>query len=112
MVGAAVSGCQFTGFGSEPLPFTPGTGSGTYTVTAQVADVDNLSPNAEVMVNDITVGTVKSIKFKNWHADLVISLPKSVHLPENATATVGQKSLLGAQYVALAPPANAKPAGV
>lgn len=112
MVGAAVSGCQFTGFGAAPLPFTAGTGSGTYTVTAQVADVDNLSPNAEVMVNDITVGTVTSIKFSDWHADLTISLPKSVKLPANATATVGQKSLLGAEYVALAPPANAQPSGV
>jgi phospholipid/cholesterol/gamma-HCH transport system substrate-binding protein len=112
MVGAAVSGCQFTGFGASPLPLTPGTGSGTYTVTAQVSDVNNLSPNAEVMVNDITVGTVTSVKFSDWHADLTISLPDKVKLPANATATVGQKSLLGAEYVALAPPANAKPSGV
>ena len=112
LVGVAVSGCQFTGFGSQSLPFTPGTGSGTYTVMAQVANVDNLSPNAEVMVNDVTVGTVKSIHFSNWHADLTISLPDSVKLPANATATVGQKSLLGAEYVALAPPTNEQPTGV
>lgn len=112
MVGAAVSGCQFTGFGASSLPFTPGTGSGTYTVTAQVADVQNLSPNAEVMVDDVTVGTVTAIKFSDWHANLTISLPDRVKLPANATATVGQKSLLGAEYVALGPPANAKPAGV
>lgn len=112
MVGAAVSGCQFTGFGASPLPFTAGTGSGTYTVTAQVADVNNLAPNAQVMVNDVTVGTVTAIKFSDWHADLTISLPNRVKLPANATATVGQKSLLGAEYVALGPPANAKPSGV
>lgn len=112
MVGVAVSGCQFTGFGASPLPFTAGTGSGTYTVTAQVADVNNLAPNAQVMVNDVTVGTVTAIKFSDWHADLTISLPNRIKLPANATATVGQKSLLGAEYVALGPPANAKPSGV
>lgn len=111
ILGTAVSGCQFTGFGSESLPFTHGTGSGTYTVMAQVADVDNLAPNSEVMVNDVSVGTVKAIHFSNWHADLTISLPDSVKLPANATATIGQKSLLGAEYVQLAPPANAKPEG-
>jgi phospholipid/cholesterol/gamma-HCH transport system substrate-binding protein len=108
-VAVAVSGCQFTGFGAEPLPFTPGTGSGTYTVTADLSDVDNLPPNAEVMVNDITVGTVTAIRFQDWHAVLTISLPDKVRLPANATATIGQKSLLGAEYVALAPPSG-KPA--
>jgi phospholipid/cholesterol/gamma-HCH transport system substrate-binding protein len=108
----AVSGCQFTGFGSLGLPFTPGTGSGSYTVTAEVSDATNLPPNAEVMVNDVTVGTVTAIRFSDWHADLTISLPDSVKLPANATATIGQKSLLGAEYVALASPSNAKPAGV
>jgi len=78
---------------------------------AQVSDVDNLAPNSEVMVNDVSVGTVKSIEFSNWHADLTISLPDSVKLPKNATATIGQKSLLGAEYVALAPPTNAAPVG-
>lgn len=111
ILGTAVSGCQFTGFGSESLPFTHGTGSGSYTIMAQVANVDNLAPNSEVMVNDVSVGTVKSIHFSNWHADLTISLPDSVKLPANATATVGQKSLLGAEYVQLAPPTNEKPTG-
>jgi phospholipid/cholesterol/gamma-HCH transport system substrate-binding protein len=107
-----VSGCQFTGFGSLALPLTKGTGSGTYTITAEMSDVTNLPPNSEVMVNDVTVGTVTAIKFSDWHADLTISLPDSVKLPANATATIGQKSLLGAEYVALAPPTGrTKPQG-
>jgi phospholipid/cholesterol/gamma-HCH transport system substrate-binding protein len=106
-----VSGCQFTGFGALRLPFTAGTGSGAYTVTAVMGQIGNLPPNAEVMVNDITVGTVTAIQFDDWHARLTISLPRSVKLPANATATIGQKSLLGAEYVALAPPADAPPTG-
>ena len=107
----AVSACQFTGFGALPLPFTRGTGSGSYTVTAMMNQIGNLAPNAEVMVNDLSVGTVTAIQFDNWHAKLTISLPASVHLPANATATIGQKSLFGAEYVALAPVAGAAPSG-
>lgn len=108
----SVAGCQFTGFGSMPLPFTPGTGTGSYAVTAQLANVTSLPPHAEVMVNEAAVGTVTAIRFDHWHADVTISLPASVRLPANATATIGQTSILGAKYVALAPPASpAKPAG-
>lgn len=107
----AVSACQFTGFGALPLPFTRGTGSGSYTVTAMMGQIGNLAPNAEVMVNDVSVGTVTAIRFDNWHAKLSISLPASVHLPANATATIGQKSLFGAEYVTLAPASGAPPAG-
>ena len=107
----AVSACHFTGFGALPLPFTRGTGSGSYTITAVMDQIGNLAPNSEVLVNDASVGTVTAIQFDNWHAKLTIALPRSVHLPANATATIGQKSLLGAEYVALAPPASAPPAG-
>ncbi len=107
----AVSGCQFTGFGALPLPFTHGTGAGSYTVTAMMDQIGNLAPNSEVMVNDVSVGTVTAIQFDNWHAKLTISLPGSVHLPGNATAKIGQKSLLGAEYVALSPQPGMPPAG-
>jgi phospholipid/cholesterol/gamma-HCH transport system substrate-binding protein len=105
----ALSGCQFTGFGGLPLPFTAGTGSGSYRVTVMLDQAGNLPVNAEVMVNDVTVGTVTAIQFDHWHARLTVSLPRSVRLPANATATIGQKSLFGAEYVALAAPA--RPAG-
>ncbi len=108
---AVLSGCQFTGFGGLPLPFTAGTGSGSYTITVLMDQVGSLPVNAEVMVNDITVGTVTAIRFDHWHARLTISLPRQVRLPANATATIGQKSLFGAEYVALAPPADARAAG-
>ena len=106
-----VSGCQFAGLGSLPLPFTRGTGSGSYTVTAVVDQAGNLPVNAEVMVNDIDVGTVTAIRFDDWHARLTLSLPRSVRLPANATATIGQKSLFGAEYVALAPPPGTRATG-
>lgn len=106
---ALLAGCQFMGLGSAPLPFTEGTGPGTYTVTAVMSDVTNLPPNAEVMVHDVPVGTVTAIRLSGWNAELSISLPDRVKLPANAIVTLGQKSVLGAEYVALAAPA--RPAG-
>ncbi|HZC41710.1 MAG TPA: MCE family protein [Streptosporangiaceae bacterium] len=108
---ATVSGCQFSGLGTLPLPFLTGTGSGSYTVTAVLGQTGNLPVNAQVMVNDVPVGTVTAIRFDHWHARLTISLPRRVQLPANATATIGQKSLFGAEYVALGPPPDAPPAG-
>jgi phospholipid/cholesterol/gamma-HCH transport system substrate-binding protein len=108
---AMVSGCQFGGAGSLPLPFTAGTGAGSWTVTAIMGQIGNLPVNAQVMVNDVAVGTVTAIRFDHWHARLTISLPGSVRLPANATATIGQKSLFGAEYVALGPPAGAPATG-
>jgi phospholipid/cholesterol/gamma-HCH transport system substrate-binding protein len=61
-------------------------------------------PNSEVKVNDVTVGSVRRIQFDHWHARLTLGLEPNVKLPANAQARIGQKSLLGAEYLELAPP--------
>lgn len=92
------------GCGGVALPFRAGTGEDSYRVTVHVANVGNLVPNADVKVNDITVGTVTDIAFDNWTARLTVSMERSASLPANAEARVAQKSLLGAEYLELAPP--------
>jgi phospholipid/cholesterol/gamma-HCH transport system substrate-binding protein len=69
-----------------------------------MADVTNLVPNAEVKVDDVTVGTVLRIGMRNWRADLTVGLTSNVKLPANAIAKIGQKSLLGAEYLELSRP--------
>jgi len=86
------------------LPGGVGTGADTYVVSAEFATASNLVPNSEVKVDDVTVGTVRSITLDGWHARISIGLRRSVVLPANVTARVGQKSLLGAAYVELAAP--------
>ena len=46
---------------------------------------------------------------KNWVATLTLGVDKSVKLPKNATAKIGQTSLLGSQHVELAAPPNPSP---
>jgi phospholipid/cholesterol/gamma-HCH transport system substrate-binding protein len=79
-----------------------------FTVQAEFADVANLVPDAEVKVDDVTVGRVSDVRLDGWHARLTLELDDGVRLPANATAKIGQKSLLGAEYVELDRPADAQ----
>jgi phospholipid/cholesterol/gamma-HCH transport system substrate-binding protein len=112
---AVVSGCgalaDFRGFNSLPLPGTKGGGPGSYTVQAQMLDVQNLKQNAQVLVNDVAVGNVAKIQLQGWHALLTMRLDGDVELPANATATLGQTSLLGSLHIELAAPKHAPPKG-
>src|SRR5258708_565509 len=68
-----------------------------------------LNANSRVRVADVFVGRVRAIGLKNWIATLTLDLEKGVKLPKNATAKIGQTSLLGSQHVELASPANPSP---
>src|SRR6202000_1520597 len=88
-----------------------GGGAGAYTVQAQMPDVQNLEQNSRVRVNDVTVGTVTNIQLQGWHALVTMSIDGNVDLPANATATLGQTSLLGSVHVELAPSAGTSSKG-
>jgi phospholipid/cholesterol/gamma-HCH transport system substrate-binding protein len=73
--------------------------------------VNNIQRNSRVRVGDVTVGSVTKIERQGWHALLTMSIDGDVQLPANATAKIGQTSLLGSLHVELAPPSNATPEG-
>jgi phospholipid/cholesterol/gamma-HCH transport system substrate-binding protein len=75
--------------------------------------VGDLVPQSAVRVNDVAVGRVTSIYLpaKSWTAHVTMLINGSVHLPSNAIAEIQQSSLLGEQYVALAPPPGIPPQG-
>jgi phospholipid/cholesterol/gamma-HCH transport system substrate-binding protein len=100
------AGCGWRGLNSLPLPGTEGGGPGSYVVLAQLPDVNNIQQNSRVRVGDVNVGTVTKIERQGWHALLTMRIDGGVRLPANATATIGQTSLLGSLHVELAPPAN------
>ena len=106
-VAAAASGCGWHGLNSLPLPGTAGRGPGSYTIQAQLPDVRTIEPNSRVRVDDVTVGTVTKIERQGWHALVTMRINGDVNLPANATAKVGQTSLLGSLHIELAPPTGA-----
>ena len=105
---AAVSGCGalrgFRGANSLPLPGRVGVGPGSYTIQAQMPDVQNLKENSRVQFNDVLIGNVAKVERQGWHALVTMTIEPGVELPANATVTVGQTSLLGTLHVALATP--------
>ncbi len=111
LVFASVSGCWWRGLNSLPLPGTGGSGPGSFTVQAQMPEVANLKQNSRVRVGDAVVGTVTKIERQGWHALVTMQLGGDVSLPANATAKLGQTSLLGSMHIELAPPARVPPEG-
>jgi phospholipid/cholesterol/gamma-HCH transport system substrate-binding protein len=108
----ALSGCgSWHGLNSVPLPGTQGRGPGSFEVKVQMPDVSNLQQNARVRVADVTVGTVTGIERQGWHALLTMRLNGDVELPANATAKLGQTTILGSLHVELAPPTDVPPQG-
>ncbi|WP_319453097.1 MULTISPECIES: virulence factor Mce family protein [unclassified Mycobacterium] len=106
---AGLSGCGWRGLNSLPMPGTEGGGPGSYVVAAQMPDVNNIEPNARVRVGDVNVGNVTKIERQGWHALVTMRINGGVALPANATARLGQTSLLGSQHIELAPPTGETP---
>jgi phospholipid/cholesterol/gamma-HCH transport system substrate-binding protein len=111
LAAAGLGGCGWRGVNSIPLPGTKGGGPGSYVVQAQMPDVTNIQPNSRVRVGDVTVGNVMKIERQGWHALITMRLAGDVHLPANATAKIGQTSLLGTLHIELAPPTDVPPEG-
>lgn len=103
-----LAGCGGGGFTiySIPLPGGANLGSHPYQITAQFTNVADLVPQSAVEVNDVAVGRVARIYLRpnGWIANVTMIINGKVRLPANAIAQVEQSSLLGEQYIALAPP--------
>jgi phospholipid/cholesterol/gamma-HCH transport system substrate-binding protein len=112
LIAAVPTGCGWRGANSLPLPGTNGRGPGSYEIQAQLPDVTNIQQNSRVRVGDVTVGNVTKIERQGWRALVTMRVNGDVRLPANATAKVGQTSLLGSLHIELTPPADQPPKGL
>jgi len=101
-----LTSCGWKGIANVPLDLGPGSEKGAQTVYVQVPDTLALNVNSRVRVADVFVGTVRKIELKDWVPTLTLSVDPAIELPANATAKIGQSSILGTQHVELAAPAN------
>lgn len=104
MTAVTLTSCGWKGIAAVPLPVGPGTGAERQTIYVQVPDTLALNVNSRVRVADVGVGTVRAIELKNWVPTLTVGLEPGVKLPANATARIGQSSILGTQHLELAAP--------
>lgn len=98
-----VSGCV-SSVGDVPLPGGADLGDDPYTVVIEFADVLDLVPQSAVKVNDVSVGRVTRVRLKGWRAEVEVKLNRDVDLPDQATASIRQTSILGEKFVSLAAP--------
>jgi phospholipid/cholesterol/gamma-HCH transport system substrate-binding protein len=91
------------------LPGQVAVGDDGYTVTVHFDQIENLVPNSTVQKDDVVIGTVGEIDVEGWEAVVKLHLLDSVELPTDAMFSIGQKTLLGAQYVEVSAPTEARP---
>jgi phospholipid/cholesterol/gamma-HCH transport system substrate-binding protein len=106
-----LTGCQWGGVSSLPLPGGPNLGPHPYRVVIEFTNVLDLVPYSLVKVDDVTVGKVVRVQLVGWHAQVTCMINGDAHLPANAVAKIEQTSLLGEKFVALSPPAGQPPSG-
>lgn len=97
-----VTGCALQP-NENTLPGQVATGSDGYGVSVSFESVENLVPNSQVLLDDVVVGTVTAIRVEDWKAVADIRLLDSVEIGRDARFSIGQKTLLGAQYVDVDP---------
>ncbi|WP_182481558.1 MCE family protein [Nocardioides immobilis] len=81
------------------LPGQTAVGDDGYTVEVHFDQIENLVPNSTVQMDNVVIGTVASIDTADWQAVVELRLLDDTPVPENAVFSIGQKTLLGAQYV-------------
>lgn len=98
-----------TGCDLQPNSYTfPGqraVGDDGYTITVAFDRVENLVSNSNVQLDNVTIGTVTDIAVdEDWKATVELRIADEQRLPVGSRFAIGQKTLLGAQYVEVATP--------
>lgn len=105
------SGCAIQP-NDNTLPGQVAVGEDGYTVQVHFDQIENLVPNSTVLKDNVVIGTVAKIEVHDWEAVVEMRLLKDVPLPANVVFAVGQKTLLGAQYVDVSIPETATSAAL
>ncbi|GAA3518789.1 MlaD family protein [Nocardioides daeguensis] len=97
------SGCALQP-NDNTLPGQVAVGDDGYEIKVHFNQIENLVPNSTVQRDNVVIGTVGQIDVEGWEAVVDMHLLKSVPLPTDVTFSIGQKTLLGAQYVEVSVP--------
>jgi phospholipid/cholesterol/gamma-HCH transport system substrate-binding protein len=99
----ATTGCALQP-NDHTLPGQTAVGDDGYGIEVHFDQIENLVPNSTVQKDNVVIGTVTSVDTRNWEAVAQLRLLQDVRLPADAVFSIGQKTLLGAQYVDVSVP--------
>ncbi len=98
-----LAGLLCLGFMSVKLAKKELFSSDGYELYAVFNDAGGLKTGSSVIIAGIQVGRVKSIIMEDYEAKIVITLPKSVKVQEDAIAAIKTRGLIGEKYLAITP---------
>lgn len=79
-----------------------------YEVYAIFSNIGGLKTGSSIEIAGVDVGRVRSIRLDNYQAQVVLKLPGSVKIQEDAIASVKTKGLIGEKYVEITPGGSEK----
>lgn len=79
-----------------------------YEVYAIFSNIGGLKTGSSIEIAGVDVGRVRSIRLDNYQAHVVLKLPRSVKIQEDAIASVKTKGLIGEKYVEITPGGSEK----
>lgn len=74
-----------------------------YELYAIFNDAGGLKTGSSVIIAGIQVGRVKSITMESYEAKIVITLPESIKIQEDAIASIKTRGLIGEKYLSITP---------
>ena len=105
LAGAAVlaAAIGFLAYAGQSAGLTGGTDS--YPLVASFRSVDGISAGSDVRLAGVKVGSITGLTLNpvTFFADAVISLDKTILLPDDSAILISSEGLLGGNYVEILP---------
>jgi phospholipid/cholesterol/gamma-HCH transport system substrate-binding protein len=74
-----------------------------YELYAIFTDAGGLKQGSSVLIAGMEVGRVKAITMDDYEAKIVITMPDSIKIQEDAIASIKTRGLIGEKYLAITP---------
>jgi len=79
-----------------------------YEVFAVFSNVAGLKNGSSIVIAGVDVGRVKSVMLENYRARVIINLPDSLKIQEDAIASIKTKGLIGEKFIEITPGGSEK----
>jgi phospholipid/cholesterol/gamma-HCH transport system substrate-binding protein len=79
-----------------------------YEIYAIFSNIGGLKTGSSIEIAGVDVGRVKSITLDNYQAQVILSLPWTLKIQEDAIALVKTKGLIGEKYIEITPGGSEK----
>ena len=79
-----------------------------YEIYAVFSNVGGLKNGSSIVIAGVDVGRVKNVTLDNYQARIVMNLPWSVKVQEDAIVSIKTKGLIGEKYIEITPGGSEK----